>query len=190
MIITLVGMSGAGKTHWSKELEKKSFKRFGCDDLLEKKLNGNFSGIKSVAEWMGRPSDKNYRKRCREYLACEQKALEDILTEIAKCTENVVIDTTGSVIYLDKKILKKLKALTKIVYLEIPPAYYQKMEQKYFADPKPVIWGNFKTYHDLLIFRARRYQKLADTVINYADLCRSGFGVSGFLKKAGEFKDA
>jgi len=38
MTISLVGMSGTGKTYWSKQLESKGFKRFCCDDLIGEKL--------------------------------------------------------------------------------------------------------------------------------------------------------
>lgn len=174
MIITLIGMSGAGKTHWSKELEKKSFKRFGCDDLLEKKLNGNFSGIKSVAEWMGRPSDKNYRKRCREYLLCEEEALKEIIEAVEKFPCNAVIDTTGSVIYLDKKLLTKLSLLSTVIYLEIPSSYYGDMERKYYLNPKPVVWGKAKTYRTLLAGRSKKYKKLARQTVDFsADLLKT-----------------
>ncbi len=167
MKFSLIGMSGTGKTYWSKELEKRGFKRFSCDVLLGKKLVGEFDGIRSVARWMGRPSDIQYKKTSKEYLACEQKALDEILKFVEECSDNVVIDTTGSVVYLDKNILRELAVLTKIIYLKIPDSYYGEMEKKYFSDPKPVIWGSAKNYRDLLAFRARKYEQLADFTVDF-----------------------
>ena len=42
MKISIVGMSGSGKTYWSKKLESEGFKRFCCDDLIEEKLEKIF----------------------------------------------------------------------------------------------------------------------------------------------------
>ena len=66
-------MSGSGKSYWSKKLQAKGFKRFCCDDLIEKKLENElkklgYSGIQDVAKWMGQPFDTQYLRSSKEYL--------------------------------------------------------------------------------------------------------------------------
>lgn len=40
MIISFIGMSGMGKSAWSSKLEKeKGFKRYCCDNFIEKGLS-------------------------------------------------------------------------------------------------------------------------------------------------------
>src|ERR1039457_799049 len=107
MKISLIGMSGSGKSYWSKQLEKKGFKRFGCDDMIEKKLHIDLNrlglnGIHDVAKWMGYPYEKKYKTANKKYLDLEKQIMREILYFLkneAKTDENIVIDTTGSVIY-------------------------------------------------------------------------------------------
>ncbi len=36
--LSLIGMSGAGKSHWSKRMESLGFKMYSCDDLIAERL--------------------------------------------------------------------------------------------------------------------------------------------------------
>ena len=38
MRLTLIGMAGTGKSHWSRKLEAAGFTRFGCDDRIAQRL--------------------------------------------------------------------------------------------------------------------------------------------------------
>jgi len=94
----------------------------------------------------------------------------------------VVVDTTGSLIYLQKKLLNRLRALTKMVHLRLPEEKQEQLFENFINDPKPVIWeGKFKPrkgetpqnalrrcYKDLLSFRNERYSLLADHVLDYS----------------------
>ena len=57
MRLSLIGMSGSGKSHWSKKLTAYGFKAFHCDDLIEELLTEDLLGADgiplSVGEWMG-----------------------------------------------------------------------------------------------------------------------------------------
>src|SRR5258706_6711991 len=119
MKISLIGMSGSGKTYWSEKLAQKGFTIFCCDALIEKKLGVEltslgYNGIEDVAKWMGQPFSAQYKQTSKRYLQFEQEVMEEFLQflEKTKDDENIVIDTTGSVIYLDKNIIKKLSQLT------------------------------------------------------------------------------
>lgn len=203
MKIAIIGMSGSGKTYWSKKLESKGFKRFGCDDLIEEKLGKElkslgYSGIRNVAKWMGQPFDKQYPKTSKKYLQFEGKVIEKILSSLQTSSkdENIVIDTTGSVIYLEESLLNKLIGLTKIIYLETPAYVKQKMYKLYLKNPKPVIWGESfikeqnetdfealaKCYSNLLTYRTREYKKIANITLNYQTLHNSSHGLNEFME--------
>lgn len=207
MILTLIGMSGAGKTYWSKKLEKKGFTRYSCDDLLEKKLSKSlkkegYSGIQDVAKWMGQPYEKQYPHTSNLYLQAESEALREIISKSTNNKTNIVIDTTGSVIYVKKGVLKSLSKISKIVWLETPLSIQNEMLRLYLNDPKPVIWKNVfqkkngetnrdsiaRCYPLLLKFRIKKYKKLANGSLDYYMLRSPSFNLDGFLQQIDNIK--
>ena len=209
MRLSLVGMSGTGKTHWSKQLESKGFRRFGCDENIESKLrtelarSGLPGGINDVSRWMGQPYEERYTRNSRRYLELEAEAMEEIFGnfehELSPETD-LVIDTTGSVIYVGEPALNRLSSLTTIIYLETPLAVQKEMFKLYHEDPKPVIWGDrFKKregesnatalercYPELLAFRSRRFAEIAEVTLDYQKLRSPGFSVDDFIAIAGK----
>lgn len=201
MKLSIIGMSGIGKTFWSKKLVRKGFKRFCCDDLIEERLNRElkalgFSGIKDVAKWMGHPFDVQYSKTSKKYLNYEREILKELIAKLENSADaNIVVDTTGSVIYLEGSILRKLAKITKIVYLETPQSVIQKMFEVYINDPKPVIWGKSykkkqgenelealkRCYPKLLKCRSDKYKKLAQITFGHG-LLRENFTVEDFVQ--------
>lgn len=201
MIITLIGMSGTGKSHWSKKLEKKGFVRYCCDDLIEELLGNDlkklgYSGIADVSKWMGQPYDKQYSKTSRAYLEREIQVTKRFLREVKKNKKkDIVIDTTGSVIYTGEDILKLLAELTRVIYLETPQSVQDDMFQLYIKDPKPVIWGGVFTkkrgesdrdalarcYPKLLKTRSQKYKKMAHKKLDYHALRTPKYTVTDFL---------
>jgi len=197
-------MSGSGKSHWSKQLEMKGFKRFCCDDLIESRLGKElmalgFCGINDVSKWMGQPYEKRYQRASQKYIRIEKAVMSEILCNIKKFNDNadVVIDTTGSVIYCGHSINKQLKILSKVIYLDTPLQYQAKMYQLYLQDPKPVIWGkifkksmndtNFsalkKCYPRLIEYRSKKYEQYADRKLDYEMLHDPKFSADLFLKE-------
>src|SRR5437667_182657 len=72
--IALIGMSGAGKTFWTKRLAASGHPYVSCDDQIERRLQsrlatGGYAGINGVAAWMGWPDSPTYAEREAEYLA-------------------------------------------------------------------------------------------------------------------------
>lgn len=204
MKISLIGMSGTGKSYWAKKLETKNFKLFCIDDLIEKKLGDElkhlgFNGISDVAKWMGQPFDKQYPTTSKRYLELEEEILDDVLQSIEKINihEDIVIDTTGSVIYLPQSLLKKLSRITTIVFLETPESVKEEMFKLFLKEPKPVIWGNSfnkrpnetnlealkRCYPEWLAYRSRHYEKLANVTLDYFELRKPGFTIDEFLHK-------
>ena len=102
------------------------------------------------------------------------------MTEIDYSVDkNLLIDTTGSVIYLPHPVLQRLRENTLIIYLEATDDIRKLLFERYITNPKPVVWGSSfnkntgesdldalkRCYPQLLEFRATRYRELADVVI-------------------------
>ncbi len=206
MKITLIGMSNAGKSYWSEKLEKEQgYDRLCCDDLIEKKLESilkkqGYSGIEEVSEWMGQPYDKQYKQNSKQYLNCEISVMKEVIKLLENNQKNnkkIVIDTTGSVIYVDRKILSKLAQISKIVHIEIPLFLKKEMIKKYIENPKPVIWGDsykknngetnkealIRCYPELLDYRSKKYGKYANVTLDYFDVMNKRFNFEKFIRR-------
>ena len=204
MKISIVGMSNIGKTRWSNNIKKIGFRRIGCDDLIIKLLASEIKfphrlGRNFMAEWLGQPYDKRYAKNSRIYLNAERQVIEKYIYDIKNNLINekdVVLDTTGSIVYLNKGILQSLRRCTTIVLLDTPDSIKKQMYCNYLKNPKPVIWGSsFKkrkgqtnkeaireSYPKLLKYRNKIYTKYADVILDYSLIRRKDFDSRMFIK--------
>ncbi len=146
--LSLIGMSGAGKSHWSQKLAGAGFRVISIDDRIEKKLArelaaGGYRGIGGVAAWMGWPDQSVYREREKKYLECEVESMNEALDEIqAAGQQGSILDTTGSVVYTGEDICRRMQNLTTVIYLAATPAKEEILIARYLSDPKPVLWGD------------------------------------------------
>ena len=200
--LALIGMSGAGKTFWTKKLAASRFPVVSCDEHVEQKLAprlaaGGYTGINGVAAWMGWPDSATYTERESEYLAEEIHTLDEILTELEKQPEkSLVLDTTGSVIYTGNNLLMRLRRQVTIVYLAASAEEQQLLTERYLNDPKPVLWrGAFqpkagekpletvaRCYPALLGARRQSYEALAHCTLEVAALRDGSLDALSFLK--------
>jgi shikimate kinase len=182
MIISLIGMSNVGKSFWSKRLEdEQGFIRMCCDDLIADELSDLLSGVdirdmEAFAAWMGMPYEFGYQEREAAYLSAEHAALERAIESIGT---DMIIDTTGSVVYLPEALLRRLQEVSTVVYLMTTDNQLQTTTQNFLAHPKPLVWGQVFTRHaqesheqalrrcypELLHWRQSRYEALADVTI-------------------------
>ncbi|MFH1713169.1 MAG: hypothetical protein ABH896_03210 [Candidatus Jacksonbacteria bacterium] len=164
-IISLIGMSGSGKTYWSKKMAGKGFKHICCDDLISKELTlysakKNLKSIDKVAEWLGQPYKTNYAKKQFCYLAAEKKVMHEIIQKLkAGVKGRWIIDTTGSVIYTGTQICRHLK--------------------KSGENNRQALK---RCYPQLLAYRRKLYQKYADLTLDYHALRQNKFTVDNFIK--------
>ena len=200
--LALIGMSGAGKTFWTKQLAASGYAAVSCDDLIEQRLAprlaaGGYAGINGVAAWMGWPDSAKYAGRESEYLAEEIHALDEVLTDLAKQPgKSLVLDTTGSVIYTGNNLLLRLRRQMTIVYLAASAQEQQLLIERYLNDPKPVLWrGAFqpkagetplatvaRCYPALIAARRQSYEALAHCTLQVAALRDESLDASAFLK--------
>lgn len=189
--LALVGMSGSGKTFWSRKLAAAGWTAVSCDDLVEKRLAprlaaGGYSGINGVAAWMGWPDSPSYAEREAEYLAEEIAVVDEFLGVLEKesAAAPIVLDTTGSVIYAQNNILMRLRRQMTVVHLASTEHEQQLLAQRYLHDPKPVLWrGTFhvkdhespretvaRCYPLLIALRKKSYETLAHCSVQVAEL--------------------
>lgn len=200
--IALIGMSGAGKSFWTKKLAEAGHPTVCCDDRIEQRLAprlsaGGFTGINGVAAWMGWPDSRTYVEREADYLAEEIHTLDEVLTELEKQREkSLVLDTTGSVIYSGNNLLMRLRRQTTIVYLAASAEEQQLLIERYLSDPKPVLWrGAFQAkpretphqtvarcYPLLIAARRQSYEALAHCTLQVAALRDGSLDAPAFLR--------
>ena len=194
MNLSFVGMSGSGKSVLANRLQcELGFKNYSVDDLIVQELHTELpenSDIHSVANWLAEPGTPSHLERETKYLALENRTLKQICEIVEQnshhkialddVNKNIVVDTTGSVVYLPQKTLDRLRELTVVVYLRVDKADLSLMIERYFSDPKPVIWGEIfstnvsentndairRCYPKLLAERAAKYEKLAHHIFD------------------------
>jgi hypothetical protein len=189
--LALVGMSGSGKSFWTKKLAAAGWWSVCCDDLIEKRLAprlavGGYSGINGVAGWMGWPNSVTYTQREVEYLAEEIGVMDEFLSNIEKDSSAtpIVLDTTGSVIYAQNNILMRLRRQMTVVHLANTEDEQRMLVERYLNDPKPVLWrGTFhvkdqetpretvaRCYPLLIAARRKSYETLAHCAVRVSEL--------------------
>ena len=202
MRLALIGMSGSGKTFWTKKLAEKGASAAFCDEKIEQRLAprlgpGGYSGINGVAAWMGWPDGPTYAEREAEYLAEEIHTLDEVLQELEENPEkSLVLDTTGSLIYAGNHLLMRLRRQMTIVYLAATEQERQLLIERYLNDPKPVLWrGAFqpkggetpretvaRCYPALMEARRRSYEALGHCTLQVGDL-RTAIDAEQFLER-------
>lgn len=85
MRLSLMGMSGSGKTYWSIKLAACGFRRFCCDDMIAEKLATDLTrpdgNILELGEWMKFPYEPEHKERASKYLSYEVETLNELNTE-------------------------------------------------------------------------------------------------------------
>ncbi|MBP9838523.1 MAG: hypothetical protein KBC84_07390 [Proteobacteria bacterium] len=201
MVITLIGFSGAGKSHLSKQFrEELSWSTYDCDSLIEQRLkhsidNGS-SSVEKLAFWLGQPYTENFQEREDLLVKLEDEVTADAFLPENIKKENYVIDTSGSVIYVSPKTIKTLKENSTVVYLEFSETEIEMMYQQFLKIPKPIIWGGMfqpkdhetnddalkRCYYELVAWRKQRYEQIADIRIPITFKERENLTATSILK--------
>ena len=81
-ILAVIGMSGAGKSYWSKKMEEKGYRWYNCDEMIAERLGPELPGkgntTLNLAKWMGQPFSERYIKAEKLYLELEEAVVEHI----------------------------------------------------------------------------------------------------------------
>src|SRR6202047_3979813 len=201
--LALIGMSGAGKSFWTKRLAQAGHPSICCDDRIEQRLRsrlegGGSAGINGVGSWMGWADKTTHAPRETEDLAEEIRTLDEVLTDLERDrSRELVLDTTGSVIYTGNNLLMRLRRQMTVVHLATTPEEQRLLMKRYLHDPKPVLWrGAFQAKHGetpgetvarcyptLITARRQSYEALAHCTIPVAELRDATLDAAAFLTK-------
>jgi shikimate kinase len=209
-VLTFIGMSGVGKSYWAEKFREIGYKTFNVDDLIQEKLGDLINEVEAdknvkfeetkvgdLAKWMGFPGDKRYPGNAKKYLKLETKITEAVLKQAIKSGQDTIIDTTGSVIYTDKKIQTLLRKHSKVVFFDTTKQNLKEMFEVFCKVPKPIIWGNIykakkgepedktlaRCYQELLNSRIKKYKKLAHIALPYKFTHTPNLDTAKFIKK-------
>lgn len=206
MKLSLIGMSGVGKSYWAKQLAAAGYTHLDCDLAIAEHLGELIAPrdgeqpVHAVGRWMGMPWSEGFEQREAKYLALEADATQQAINDAAEHPdEPAVIDTTGSLIYTGDALLERLKRSTRVVYFDVPIEVRQQMVELYLGEPKPVLWQGMyqpepgqsqeqsleRCYANLLADRDRRYRALADVVLDYQALREPECDVERLLRMIG-----
>ena len=199
MRLTLIGMSGAGKSHWSRNLEKAGFRRLCCDDLIAVRLAPQLppgrDRLHAMGTWLGLPDNPRYLEREAAYLNAEVDVLRRVLREGLLGDADPVLDTSGSVIYAPPELLTELRQATVVVHLATSPELRAQLLKAYVAKPRPVIWhGHYqprpdeprqdtvaRCFHELMEAREAAYRQLAHLVVPPDHRAQRDFDLVDFI---------
>ena len=153
--ITLMGMSGVGKSFLSKKLETWGWHNYSCDYLIGSKYLSdalgsdlNTDNIAGLSEFVGQIGDpdkggtslKEFRHRQKQYYEAECAVLRDIEQGIKEAgNKHFVNDSSGSMCeVLDETILSEVGCKTVFVYLKVAQEDHAEILQRAIQYPKPL----------------------------------------------------
>jgi len=180
LYIALIGMSSVGKSHRANELVRKlKWQCWSVDEKIAARIAASLpvADVHGLAEWMQTPDTAGYAERETTYLDLEN---DETRAAVPNATDNFVLDTTGSSVYLPDETLDELRSRYLIVHLSANKEKLTQMVKRYFETPKPVVWGPAyeprndenaadslrRCYPQLLDWRMKKYNELADVTIS------------------------
>ena len=173
--VAFIGMSNIGKSYTAMRLATKyEFSLIEVDKIIWENLGHD--SMDAFAEWQGHPYTDGYNNRERQSISLETQATRKALSTPKR---NPIIDTTGSVIYAGKDVLKTLNDDYYVVYIEAMEEHIERLKVQYFKQPKPLIWAGhyekidgksetesiLECYPKLLASRGRAYASHADVTL-------------------------
>lgn len=156
--ITLIGMSGAGKTHISAQLESWGWYNYSCDFVIaDKYLRNELPGsasltvedISVLSDYLGKLGNPNhggfaldlFKERQKAYYDAEVQALYAMHDTMSTTDKSFVHDSTGSLCEIeDEGVLKKIGQQTLFVYLKTGLDEEREVLQRAQDYPKPLFF--------------------------------------------------
>lgn len=149
--ITLIGMSGAGKTHLSCLLAREGWEHYSCDVLIGSALLGpaavSAEDLGALSAFIGKVGDKGkdglcleeFKQRQKMYHDAECNALNGVVSAIEESSGCFVNDSTGSLCEIeDAALIDRLGQKTLFVYLRVGAAEEADILRRAQDYPKPM----------------------------------------------------
>lgn len=153
--ITLIGMSGVGKTYFSEKLAGWGWGHYSCDVEIGKDLLGltyemRASDITALHDFLGLPGDEakgglavqEYKRRQNLYKNAEIVSLMELRRHIeAAGDRNFVNDSTGSLVEItNPDVIDFVGSLTTVVYIRGSGAQERVLIERAKEHPKPLYY--------------------------------------------------
>lgn len=157
-VLTLIGMSGVGKSFTSQKLAEWGWYRYSCDetigaDLVHKETLSEDELMAAMHELVGMLGDENqgglnlfeFKKRQAAYYHGECRALLFLDRHIEEARgqgfENFIHDSTGSFCEIeDEIVLESVGRLSQICYIEASQAHIDEVMERAVSNPKPLFY--------------------------------------------------
>ena len=156
--ITLIGMSGAGKSHISCQLEAWGWHNYSCDyvigsEYLKDELDGaeclTAENIDALSVYLGKPGNPDkggfpldiFKERQKAYYDAECLALDAMGKVLEGTDAHFVHDSTGSLCEVtDGALIRKIGEQTLFVYLKTGEKEEQDVLRRAREYPKPLFF--------------------------------------------------
>ena len=149
--ITLMGMSGVGKTHWAWALEKDGWHHYNHDYLIGTKYLADELGDSVKSDDLGALSDyvgqvgrgsiplAEFKRRQARYIEAERQSLYDMCDVIDASPDKFVNDSTDSICEIeDEALFKTVADHTLFVYIRAGKEEEDALIAQSFHEPKPL----------------------------------------------------
>ncbi len=166
--ITLIGMSGAGKSHISCQMEKWGWHVYSCDyeigsKYLKDELDGSFSAedISGLSDYLGKLGSpekggfllNKFVERQGAYYDAEASSLSAMGGALDLADGHFIHDSTGSLCEIeDEELMKKIGALSLFVYLKAGEEEEAEVLKRAREYPKPLFFPPEFLAHNLNVY--------------------------------------
>lgn len=154
MNISLIGMSGAGKSHFGEQVARKSGLEFlDIDRMVLEPARG-----KPLQEILDEIGDE-------AFMRWEEQAIIDATSG----RDGLLISTPGSVVY-EKVAMEHLRGISKVIYLKAP---FRDIERR-AQGARGIVGGGTKSLREIHEERSPLYEKYAHHAIDTSALSAPG----------------
>ncbi|HEY8189456.1 MAG TPA: hypothetical protein VIF12_02140 [Micavibrio sp.] len=152
--VTIMGMSGAGKTHTSLMLAAQGWRHYSCDYMIGTKFL-NIPGVtredlRPLSAFVGQVGDpamgglplEEFRRRQALYYEAECQSLREAGDDVAQAGgRNFINDSTGSLCEIeDRDLLDFIGGRTLFVYVKASPEEEMEILERARHYPKPLFF--------------------------------------------------
>ncbi|MCI5059635.1 MAG: hypothetical protein MRY79_01030 [Alphaproteobacteria bacterium] len=148
-VVTLMGMSGLGKTYLSNILARSGWLHYSCDVEIAGKMGISVEtqDLSALSDYIGQVGDEaqgglpleEFKKRQKQYYEAECAVLSELTNVIGNA--NLVNDSTGSFCEItDEDLIQKIADQSLIIYIQANEQEEREILKRATEYPKPLYY--------------------------------------------------